>query len=206
MYFINTKLRDFSKKVFFWFAYFFKLSNKSSFNICIRLFLLTLLQFSMLGILSCGPEKNKNNPIKITKAKSDSLMAEMEKAYNKMEEDRILNYISMHHSMKKSEKGFWYYISKEQQKGKQINESSIVKYSRKISLCNGTLCYSDIISLKVGNGNEITGMHDALPLFKQGEIVTLIFPSYMAQGLMGDNNKIPPKSELIYTVEILDVK
>ncbi|MBC7862124.1 MAG: FKBP-type peptidyl-prolyl cis-trans isomerase, partial [Bacteroidia bacterium] len=161
------------------------------------------------ALTSCGPDKPKQNIHKIpyTQKQIDSLLEAGERAYNRMEQDRVLSYISTHGlAMTQSQSGFWYTITTKNEKGKSIDFNNLVKYSRSIGLLDGTVCYNDTNVLKVGNGEEITGMHDALKLLKTGEKAKFIFPSYLAHGLMGDSYKIPPKSELVYEVEIMDVK
>jgi FKBP-type peptidyl-prolyl cis-trans isomerase len=167
-----------------------------------------LVLFIVFAFVSCGPDKERKNVHKIpyTQKQIDSLLLAGEKAYNQMEEDNIKSYIATHGAMQRTQSGFWYVITAENKKGRVIEDLSLVKYSRIISLCNGTVCYSDTNVLKIGNGEEITGMHDALKMLKAGEKAKFIFPSYLAHGLMGDSYKIPPKSELVYDIEIIDVR
>lgn len=163
--------------------------------------------FSALAFLfSCGPEQPARQKPRLTKAQADSLVIEMEKKYNQMEEDRIRDYISRHAPMERTQSGFWFLVTKKNEKGAKIEDGSLVRYSRVVSLCNATECYRDTNLLKVGNGQEITGMHEALKMLRSGESAIFIFPSYLAHGLLGDMNKVPPKSELVYEVTILDVK
>lgn len=156
-------------------------------------------------LASCAGDPPKQ-PVKISKAKADSMIIEMEKRYNQMEDDRIRNYIANHAPMQQTSSGYWYLIRKQNPKGKQIKDRSLVRYHRIVSLCNSTECYNDTMLLKIGNGVEIKGIHDALTMLKEGEAATFIFPSYLAHGLLGDMNKVPPKSELIYEVEVLEVQ
>ena len=157
-------------------------------------------------IFSCGEEKSGNNKVSFTKHQVDSMVEDLEKKYNRMEEDRIRDYISRHEPMRKTSSGFWYVINSKNEQGREIKDGDLVKYSREISLCNSQQLYNDENILKIGQGHEISGMHAALKLLRQGEKATFIFPSFLAHGLLGDMEKVPPKSELIYKVEILDVK
>lgn len=166
-----------------------------------------LLSFLLLAIVTgCGGEPIEKPPVRITKKQMDSLTVDMETKYNQMEEDRITDYISRHIPMQKSERGFWFVITKKNADGKEIKDMSMVKYSRIVSLCNAQELYNDEMILTIGNGNEIPGMHDALKMLRKGEEATFIFPSYLAYGLLGDQNKVPPKSELIYEVKVIDVQ
>lgn len=160
----------------------------------------------VLIFVSCQPSQEPQKPKPYTKKQLDSLVIDMEQKYNRMEEDRIRDYISRHIPMQKSQMGYWYAITQKNPDGKPIGESSLVKYTRVVSLCNTKELYNDQIILKIGNGNEISGMHEALKMLRKGEKALFIFPSYLAHGLLGDMNKVPPKSELIYEVNILDVQ
>jgi FKBP-type peptidyl-prolyl cis-trans isomerase FkpA len=168
-------------------------------------FLISITSF--LHIFSgCNENSEEKPPLKITKKQMDSITVEMETKYNQMEEDRITDYISRHVPMEKSERGFWFTITKKNPSGKVIQDMSMVKYKRVVSLCNSQELYNDEMILTIGNGNEIPGMHDALKMLRKGEEAIFIFPSYLAYGLIGDQNKVPPKSELIYEVKIIDVQ
>jgi FKBP-type peptidyl-prolyl cis-trans isomerase FkpA len=39
-----------------------------------------------------------------------------------------------------------------------------------------------------------------------GDKAILILPSHLAHGLVGDENKIPPKASVIYELELLSLK
>jgi FKBP-type peptidyl-prolyl cis-trans isomerase FkpA len=162
--------------------------------------------FPVALFFSCGPEQPVAHQKKLSKAQTDSMIIEMETRYNQMEEDRIRDYISRHAPMERAPSGYWYLITKKNEKGKKIEDLSLVRYSRIVSLCNSQEVYRDTNIVKVGNGQEITGMHAAMKMMKSGESALFIFPSYLAHGLLGDMNKIPPKSEVVYEVTILDVK
>ncbi|MGE5317418.1 MAG: FKBP-type peptidyl-prolyl cis-trans isomerase, partial [Chloroflexota bacterium] len=39
-----------------------------------------------------------------------------------------------------------------------------------------------------------------------GDHAKFVIPSHLGFGLIGDQNKVPPKSTLIYDIELLDLK
>jgi FKBP-type peptidyl-prolyl cis-trans isomerase FkpA len=164
-----------------------------------------LFLYFILIFVSCGGDKKVEKP-KITKRVIDSMVENLEIKFNKMEDDRIRDYISRHEPMVKTKMGFWYVVNEKNEKGREIKDGNLVKYKRDISLCNSDALYNDVNILKIGQGNEISGMHQALKLLRNGEKATFIFPSFLAHGLLGDLEKVPPKSELVYKVEIIDVK
>jgi FKBP-type peptidyl-prolyl cis-trans isomerase FkpA len=82
-----------------------------------------------------------------------------------------------------------------------------IKY--KLNLMDGTACYnSDSLGLRkfvVGNGQVEIGLEQALLLMKKGEKARIIIPPHLAFGVPGDGNKIPPRSTIVYHVEIIDI-
>lgn len=50
------------------------------------------------------------------------------------------------------------------------------------------------------------GIQDGIKLMEKGEKVTFLFPSHLAFGYHGDNNKIGTNQPLICTVTLNDVK
>ena len=50
------------------------------------------------------------------------------------------------------------------------------------------------------------GLRDGIKLMKKGETITFLFPSHMAYGYHGDNEKIQSNEPLICTVRLNDIK
>jgi len=51
----------------------------------------------------------------------------------------------------------------------------------------------------------IAGLREGLKLMKKGESATFIFPSQMAYGYYGDDDKIGTNTPLIYEVTVHDI-
>jgi FKBP-type peptidyl-prolyl cis-trans isomerase len=86
----------------------------------------------------------------------------------------------------------------------------IAKVNYKISLLNGQVCYtSDSLGPKefvIGADNVESGLHEGIQYMHVGDKATLILPSHLAHGLIGDETKIPAKASVIYELELLSVK
>ena len=54
--------------------------------------------------------------------------------------------------------------------------------------------------------NIESGLHEAISYFKKGENGVVILPHYLAHGLLGNMDKIPPLSAVLYNIEVIDVK
>lgn len=82
--------------------------------------------------------------------------------------------------------------------------------SFEISLLDGSICYN---SEKDGPKEFIieaddveSGLHEGIKYMKVGDKAKLIIPSHLAHGLLGDMNKIPPRSTIVYDVELLRLR
>ena len=126
------------------------------------------------------------------------------------ESDEINQYIARHNwVMEKTGTGLRYLIV-EKGKGVQPKSGDIVLVNYKIYLLDGTLCYSSEKDgnkdFKVEGDNVESGLHEAVLLMHVGGKAKFILPSYMANGLQGDNDKIPPMSAILVDLELLAVK
>jgi FKBP-type peptidyl-prolyl cis-trans isomerase len=80
----------------------------------------------------------------------------------------------------------------------------MIDYS--VSLLDGTECYSSKSTgpqeFRIGQDNVESGLHEAILLMKVGDKARFILPPHLAHGLIGDQNKIPAMSTIIYDVEL----
>ncbi len=104
----------------------------------------------------------------------------------------------------------WYKIE-------HIGNGDSAKFGRVVSinykvrlLENGKLCYSSdstgIKSFIVGKGDVESGLDIGIRLMREGDKAIFILPPNLAHGLLGDENCIPPRSIIIYEVELLKVE
>lgn len=123
--------------------------------------------------------------------------------------DIIKSYTQRRHwDMKVTPTGLWYSIL---QKGKgeaaQIGKMAGINY--KVWLLDGTLCYSSdslgIKKFRIGKGSVEKGMEEGILLLKAGDKARFIMPPHLAYGLIGDENKIPPRSIILYEVELIQL-
>jgi FKBP-type peptidyl-prolyl cis-trans isomerase FkpA len=125
------------------------------------------------------------------------------------DEERIRSYIKRHNwKMEKTLSGLWYMIT-EKGSGSKVKENDILTLKYRLELLDGTLCYSSdslgLKTLKLGQGGIENGMVEGLIMLHQGDKANFIMPPYMAHGLLGDENKIPPRSVIVYEVELVKI-
>lgn len=169
---------------------------------------LSVLVLFVFFIFSCGPadpeKKEGIDPRQFKQALEKVNKYEVQK-----QSDEINQYIARHNwPMEKTGTGLRYIII-EKGNGIQPKSGDFVSVNYKISLLDGTLCYSSekdgAKEFKVEGDNVESGLHEAALLMHVGDKAKFILPSYMANGLQGDNDRIPPLSAIVVDLELLAV-
>ena len=126
------------------------------------------------------------------------------------ESEDIENYIRRHGwTMEETGTGlqFWIY---EKGTGEQAEKGMVALLNYKTWLLNGNLIYSsDELGpkeFKIGKGGVESGLEEAILMMHIGDKARLVIPSHLAFGLLGDNNKIPPRSTVVYDIELISLK
>lgn len=128
----------------------------------------------------------------------------------KKETDDINSYIKRHgYNMQQTGTGLRYMIYKKGT-GEKAEKGKIARISYKISLLDGTVCYSSEeegpTEFLIGQDQIESGLHEGVELLHVGDKAIFILPSYLAHGLLGDRKKIPPRSSVVYDIELLSLK
>ncbi len=152
----------------------------------------------------------KSNPKRYSAKEKKEFKENLVKANKglvKKDQDEIADYISRRGwNMKKSETGLWFEILK-QGNGKKAAVGMVAQLRYEVKLLDGTLCYSSdslgIKKFKIGQGGVESGLEEAVLLLKCGDYARFVMPPHLAYGLIGDENKIPPRSTIVYNVELL---
>jgi len=129
-----------------------------------------------------------------------------------VDQDRSLieGYIKRHNldGMKESGTGL-YYLVWGNSNDSLAKVGDVVEYSFRVSLLDGTLCYqtdsSNPKKFRVGKGGVESGVEQAVQLMRRGQKGKFILPPHLAYGLQGDLKMIPPRSIIVYDIEMLNV-
>lgn len=109
-------------------------------------------------------------------------------------------------NMQTTESGLYYEITGKGN-GPRLKKGDAVQLKYTLSLPDGTLAYSSakdgIKTVVIERSDEIVGLQEALKLMHRGDRARLIVPSHLAYGSLGDGDRIPGFSPLVYTLEIL---
>lgn len=80
----------------------------------------------------------------------------------------------------------------------------------RVELVNGDTAYATERdkpeSFLVEHDNVESGLHEAIQLLSPGDSATFIIPSYRAHGLIGDMDRIPMRSTVIYHIGLAAVE
>lgn len=127
----------------------------------------------------------------------------------KKDADAIKGYIRRHGwNMQESQTGLWYEIIKKGN-GPQALAGKSVTLSYNVWLLDGTHCYSSDTdgnkTFVIGKGGVETGLEQGILLLQEGDKARFIMPPHLAYGLIGDENKIPARSTIIYEIQVLKI-
>lgn len=128
------------------------------------------------------------------------------------EEDAIIEGFAERRGweMIKTGTGLRYMIYEEEGEGPLAAEGQVATVEYEVSLIDGTVVYSSEEQgqrdFMIGQDNVETGIHEAIQYLKVGDKAKIILPSHLAHGLTGDNDKIPPRSTVIYDLALISLR
>jgi FKBP-type peptidyl-prolyl cis-trans isomerase len=173
----------------------------------IRLFLLAV---PVVLLLSCRKQAASEKAPEITSSEEKEMLLRVNKFLVQKDVELIESYAKRRDwNMEISETGLFYEIY-EPAPGKKAEQGDIIDLKYELSLMDGTLCYSSDEDgnklFRLGKSQEISGLEQGVAMMREGEKARFIIPPHLAYGLLGDENRIPARSIIIYQVELVDVK
>lgn len=179
----------------------------------IRRFVTSVFVLGLLsGMISCGNDSEHpvQKPIDIDSKAFQEKLIQANQMYVKQENDEINQYIARHGwNMTTTGTGLRYMII-EKGNGPLAQPEQIAKVAFKISLLDGTLCYSSEKDgpkeFKIEHDNVESGLHEGIQYMHVGDKAILILPFHLAHGLIGDESKIPPHASVLYELQLLSLR
>jgi FKBP-type peptidyl-prolyl cis-trans isomerase len=170
-------------------------------------FIYFLLMFG-LSFTACRNNQKQQVPKLDPKEVQDHL-AEIHKKNIKVEDRQIDDYLERRGwHFKRTKSGLRYKIYKEGI-GMKPQEGQTVKLEYTLNLIRGDVVYDFKKDgpkvFVIGEGDEPSGLHEVVQLMRVGSRAKVILPSYLAYGLIGDENKIPPSATLFYDLYLVEV-
>jgi gliding motility-associated peptidyl-prolyl isomerase len=171
---------------------------------------LGLSMVAVLSLFSCNQERKKVPLQDISQEQVNEKLVEANKAAIEIENRQIDQVIaSKGWKMIKTATGLRYQ-ELEKGSGAFATAGKIARFEYDVQLITGETIYSSDNTgpkeFRIGSGGVESGLEEGILLLKTGDKVRFIIPSYLAHGLSGDQDKIPPKATLIYTVKLIDLK
>ncbi|MBE0648128.1 MAG: FKBP-type peptidyl-prolyl cis-trans isomerase [Bacteroidales bacterium] len=141
---------------------------------------------------------------------ADEKLIDFNRGVVKVEEQEIEDFLLRYGwNVKQTPTGLRYLIYKKGN-GKKAMSGMLVRFNYTVKLLNGTLAYSsDSLGEKsfiLGHGGVESGLEEGMLLLREGDRAKFIIPSYLAYGLLGDQDKIPPGASLVYDVNMIGLK
>lgn len=166
--------------------------------------------FTILVVMISGcrqkPDNNQSIPAKVAK----DALRNINKALVDNDRELIKAYIDRHRleGMEENGSGLFSFVWGDTL-GIKAKEGSVVVIDYTVSLLDGTLCYTSNEGkpkeFMVGFGGVESGLEMAMLLMRKGQKGKFILPPHLAHGMLGDNDKIPPRSIIVYDVHLLNV-
>jgi len=159
---------------------------------------------------SCSREPQQATKQEAPKVSREESLIKANRYLVKTENEEIENYITRHGwKMKKTPSGLRYMVYKNGS-GPLAEKGQIAVLNYKLMLITGDVLYSSDstgpLVFEIGHGGVESGLEEALLLLHKGDKARVIIPSHLGHGLLGDQKKIPPRSTVIYDLEIVNLK
>lgn len=171
---------------------------------------IVLFCFCMI-ITSCADKKARrpvtvktSTFLKESAAKNKALLEQEESLIDAIiTKDTLNNYIDSQH-------GFKYYYSHQNPDADYTAQfGDIVSYTYCVTDLNGNMIYDktqENLTYRVGKEELFFGLRSALKILKENESGVFFFPSEIAFGYHGDNDKIGHNQPIIAEIELVNIK
>lgn len=165
--------------------------------------ILPIIPFALF-LFSCSEEKPEK-PKPLSTEQVEYISEQMNQWDVQRQEDEIDQYALRHSwNMTVSKTGLRYMLM-EEGKGDSAKVGQTAEVTYDIYLLDGTRCYTSGDTLKevrIGEDYVESGLHEGLLYMRVGDKMRFILPSYLANGLTGDQDKIGPRASVMYEIKL----
>jgi len=173
-------------------------------------FTLNLLFVIGFVLFSCNDNTVNQKEKTLNPKEVSNALAEVHRRNIKIEDQQIDDYLQRRNwEFTRTESGLRYKIYKKGI-GLYPKEGQKVVLEYTINLIRGDVVYDskkdgDKVFI-IGQGDEPTGLQEVVQLMRVGARAKVILPSYLAYGLIGDENRIPSNASLFYDIYLKEVR
>lgn len=181
--------------------------NKQQAVLCfIRIIAAAAILFVMLA---CGGQSEKKDNTASKQEINESLFDANKRAVQ-TEDQQIRDFLQRRNwDTEETGTGLFYTIY-EKGNGEKAEENKIAVIEYTLSFLNGIQVYSsEELGPKeflIGKGGVEPGLEEGILLMREGDRAKFVLPSHLGHGLVGDQDKIPAKTTLVYDVRLLELK
>lgn len=173
-------------------------------------FKIILIAIVSLLFFSCRSSYNDKKAQEEFNQRGQESLIDVNRQMVKRDSEKIVGYIrAKKWDMKVTGTGLWYEIV-EKGHGSKPKVGDVVSFDYKVRLMNGQLCYTSDstgpMRFRLSQGGVERGLEEGVLLLREGDSARFILPQYMAHHLLGDMDKIPPLSTIIYEVRLKSVQ
>lgn len=166
----------------------------------------------IIGLSSCeGPQPRR--PVKVKTGSFFKASADRSKKLLAQEEAAIQEIIAKdsEHTYQHSSYGSWYYYDQKNESANYTPQpDDLVTLTYNIVTFENDTLYSNkdigIIKYKVDKQELFQGLRNSVKLLKENETATFLFPSSLAYGYHGDDNKIGVSVPIKVTISLLEIE
>lgn len=159
----------------------------------------------IIFLVACSEEEPQNKKKQLSTQEVEYISEQMNQWDAQRQDDEIDQYILRHSwTMSKTKTGVRY-MTMEEGKGDSAKVGLTAQVTYDIYLLDGTKAYTSGDTLKdvrIGEDYVESGLHEGLLLMQTGDKMRFILPSYLANGLTGDQDKIGPRSSVMYEIKL----
>jgi FKBP-type peptidyl-prolyl cis-trans isomerase len=167
-----------------------------------------IVLFILPVLISCGqstdPKQNSMSDAEIQES-----LIKINQDMNKRESAKIDSFI-FKENLKFTRTGTGLrYVIYDKGIGRLAEPGMKAKLRFSVSLLDGTICYSSdssgVESFIIDHDQVESGLHEGIKLLHEGDKAKFILPSHLAHGLIGDKDKIPRRSPIVYDIELIQL-
>lgn len=168
------------------------------------------LVFALFFLFSCRQQKSSEEDSYFKSADVKETLIKANRYLIRSEEEDIADFVRRYGwKMEKTGTGLRYAIDAVGS-GDKARYGQLVLLDYKVMLLTGDVIYSSeehgFKKFMVGRGGVETGLEEGILMLRKGDKAKFILPSHLAFGLLGDSEKIPPRTPIVYLIEVVDIQ
>lgn len=169
----------------------------------------TWLPAVMLLTASCGGDGRVPVRVQQNAEAPESDMVKENKDAVKLEQHDIALYAKRHNLQLTATPTGVHYLLHRDVDGPTAKPDQWARVNYRLELLNGDSAYAtrpgEPESFMVEMDQVESGLHEAIQLLSPGDSALIVIPSYRAHGLIGDQDRIPMRSTIVYHLGVVAI-